>query len=75
MEKSLNIPPQCPVFNVLLPCTNFHHILLHYIQKFSLWPPSFQLFSCNSIYIALPFLVSPHDMSIPPQSALPHLHF
>ena len=37
-----DVPPQCPLFNVL-PYINFPHIFLHYIRKSSLWPPFFFL--------------------------------
>ena len=63
------LPPNHPVFNVRLLRTNLSHILLHHIQKSS---PYWQLhFHYPSSYI---FLVSPHDMFIPPQPGLPPLH-
>ena len=70
------LSPNHPVFNVHLLCTNLPHILLHHIQKSSPWSPSSPFsrqlhFHQLSSYI---FLVSLHDMSIPPQLALPHLH-
>ena len=70
------LPPNHAVFNVHFLRTNLSHILLHHIQKSSPWSPTLlpsrQLhFHHPSSYI---FLVSPHDMSIPPQPALSHFH-
>ena len=69
--------PNLSVFNIRFLCINFPHIFFYYVHL-----KIFSLVSLFSSFLVTPFpsfssyilLVSPHDMSLPPQAAFPHFH-
>ena len=71
-HHSLNLS----VFNIRLLCTNFPHLLSIHLKIFSLVSlfSSFLVTPFPSSFFLHTLGLSLHDMSIPPQPFLPHLH-